>query len=221
MTQSNRLWFAACASIMVILVAAGWFLGLQPALAAAAAADTQRAAVEAQIVAQQATISALDAEQRKLPSLKKEYALLQKSVPETANTSEFITDLDALAVAAGVQILGFTVAEPSAYTVPISASAGATAPAEESTESSDSAAAAAGPGPAPVVTNPLITQDNFVIIGMAIDVGGTYEAVLAFVEGLQSGERLFLVSGFKSTAVGDGTVRANVSGVIYVVDVAR
>ena len=220
MTQGNRLWVAACATIMIVLVAAGWFLGLQPALAAAAEADTQRSTVESQIASQQATISALEAEQRKLPALKKEYALLQKSVPGEADTSAFITDLDALAVAAGVQILGFTVADPVAYTVPSSA----IAPVATTDATTDPAAPVApqptGPTPAPVVTSPLITPDNFVIIEMGIDIGGTYEAFLSFVKGLQSGDRLFLVTGMTSTAQTDGTVRGHVSGVIYVVDVA-
>ncbi|MDP3208470.1 MAG: type 4a pilus biogenesis protein PilO, partial [Rhodoglobus sp.] len=177
MTQGNRLWVAACATIMVVLVAAGWFLGIQPALAATAEADTQRAAVESQLASQQATISALEAEQRKLPSLKKTYALLQKSVPGEADTSRFITSLDALAVAAGVQILGFTVAEPVAYTVPGSAAAPAASTEEGATDAPVAPVQPTGPTAAPVVTNPLITSDNFVTIEMGIDVGGSYEAV--------------------------------------------
>ncbi len=220
MTQGNRIWTAATVGIMVVLVAAGWLIGIQPALSAAASADSQRTSVETQIASQQATISALEAEQRKLPSLKKAYALLQKSVPGEADASGFIKNLDALAVAAGVQILGFTVSEPVAYTVPVSAGAAA-APADgTTTDPSAAPVAPVGPVPAPVITNPLITSDNFVIIEMGIDVGGTYEAVLSFVKGLQTGERLFLVNGFASTAQGDGAVRAHISGVIYVVDVA-
>ncbi len=224
MTQGNRIWVGATVLIMVVLVAAGWFLGIQPALASAAAADAQRANVEAQIATQQATISALDVEQRKLPTLKDDYELLQKSIPGDADTAGFITDLDKLAVAAGVQIQGFTVSDPVAYTVPISAATSVTDTTTDGAATDESVAAPtvpSAPTPAPVVTNPLITPDNFVIIEMGIDVGGTYEAFLSFVKGLQTGERLFLVTGLTSAGQTDGTVRGHVSGVIYVVDVAR
>jgi Tfp pilus assembly protein PilO len=209
------LWAVATVTIMIILVVAGWFLGIQPALAAVSQAEGERATVQAQIIAQEATIASLEKEQKNLPKLKKAYDELATSIPGDADTSDFIDGLDALAVAAAVQIVGFTVAEPAPYAVPSSAIPDAApdpsadaAPAPRPTDT--------GPAPAPIFTSPLITADNFVVIQIGVDVVGTYDAFLSFVNGLQSGDRLFLVTGLTSDAVGDGTVNAHVNGYIYV-----
>lgn len=217
MTQSNRLWAAATITIMIVLVVAGWFLGAQPALAAMAQSDTQRMAVEAQIATQQATIAALENEQKNLPALKKTYAELAKSIPGDADSSSFIDGLNSLAVEASVQITGFTVGEPAAYAVPTSAVPTPTSPDAAADPAADPAPQpSTGPSPAPVAISPLITPDNFVLIQIGVDVAGTYDAFLSFVHGLQTGDRLFLVTGISTDAVGDGTVKAHVTGYIYV-----
>lgn len=219
MIQSNRLWAVACITVMVLLILAGWFVGIQPALAAITTAESDRAAVEGQIATQQATIATLEAQQKKLPELTKKYDALLKSIPTTPGTSSFIDGLDALALQSGVLIKGFTVGEPLAYTVPLSA-----VPVPVATEPTTDPAAApvppAVPEVTPAVTNPLITPDNFVGIVVTIDLAGTYESVLGFVNGLQSGDRLFLVTGITSAknadAGAENVVAAHVTGYIYV-----
>lgn len=237
MTQNNRIWMIGTITVMLVIVVAGWFLGAQPFIAAAATADTQTADVTAQNVAQAAEIAQLTTEMKQLPQLKKDYETLQSSIPATSNTGDFIKGLDALATAAGVQIVGFTVGDPLAYTIPasVAAAAAATAPAA-------SPAPNATPTPAPpvvvstapeVATNPLITPDNFVGIEVVIDVSGQNANVLNFIKGLQSGARLYLVTAITTTrdvavAVGmnpDGqavaadpnAVTTHVTGYIYVI----
>ncbi|MCU1579252.1 MAG: hypothetical protein JWP19_1456 [Rhodoglobus sp.] len=233
MTQNNRIWMIGTITVMLVIVVAGWFLGAQPFIAAAAAADQQTADVTAQNAAQTAEIAQLTTEMKQLPQLEKDYKTLQASIPATSNTADFIKGLDALATAAGVQIVGFTVGDPLAYTIP--ASAAVAAPAA-------SPAPSATPTPAPpvvvstapaVATNPLITPDNFVGIQVVIDVAGPNANVLNFLNGLQSGTRLYLVTAITSTrdvalAVGtnpDGqavaadpnAVTTHVTGYIYVI----
>jgi hypothetical protein len=235
MIQNNRIWMIGTVTVMLVIVVAGWFLGAQPLIATAASADQQAASVTAQNVAQTAEIAQLTTEMKQLPQLKQDYTALQASIPGTSKTADFIKSLDALATTAGVQIVGFTVGDPLAYTIPASVAAAAAA------ASAASPAPIATPVPAPpvvatpapaVVTNSLITPDNFVGIQVVIDVSGQNANVLNFINGLQSGSRLYLVTGITTTrdvAPGVGTnpdgasagdpnaVTTHVTGYIYVI----
>ena len=71
-------------------------------------------------------------------------------------------------------------------------------------------------------TDALITSSNFVAIPVTITVDGQWGGALAFIKGLQSGSRLFLVTGFTTKQATDnsgsdagGGVEANISGFIY------
>lgn len=224
MNQNNRLWVIGSVTVMIALVVAGWFLGIQPALAAAGAAELERVNVQAQNDAQLITLAQLAAERENQGQFEKDYATLLKSIPENPGTSAFIDGLDSLASRAGVQITGFTVGDPLAYTIPQSAVpvavADPAAPADAAAPAP--AAAPAAPGAPPAVTSPLITPDNFVGILITIDVSGTYDNVLSFVDGLQTGKRLFLVTGIHSErnadAGAENLVSAHLTGYIYVLD---
>ena len=226
MSQSNRLWALGSVGAMIVLLLAGWFVGAQPALTAAALADQERQNVEAQNAAQLLELAQLADLRANQDELDDEYRTLRRSIPSTPGTSAFIDGLDALALKAGVTITGFTVADPLAYTVPASA---ATAPVTESTESGDPTEVPADPSltttaPPMAVTNPLITPDNFVGVLVGIDVVGQYDAVLSFIDGLQTGKRLFLVTAIESDRAADvesaakNIVAARVSGFIYVLE---
>lgn len=224
MSQSNRLWALGSVGAMIVLLLAGWFVGAQPALAAAGLANQERQNVETQNAAQVIGLAELAELRANEDDLQDEYATLRRSIPSTPGTSAFIDGLDALALKAGVTITGFTVADPLAYTVPASA-----VDQLASTESADPTEAPADPSltttaPPVAVTNPLITPDNFVAVLVGIDVVGQYDAVLEFVDGLQNGKRLFLVTAIESDRANDtesaaaNIVSARVSGFIYVLD---
>ncbi len=224
MTKSNRIWKIAAVAVMIVTVLAGWFLAAQPLLAVAAAADADRATVEAQNESSRASIAQLTAENEALPDLKDEYEALQKSIPIRSETASFITGLNRLAGESAVQIQGITVGDPRVYSVPESAVV------PEEPESTDEPAPAATATAAPVaptgplapvaVTSPLITSSNFVGVFVTVEVNGQYGAVLNFVKGLQSDGRLLLVTGFSSAKNVDvgvaNEVSAMISGYIYV-----
>ncbi|MCU1411781.1 MAG: hypothetical protein JWR04_2488 [Rhodoglobus sp.] len=217
MTSSNRLWTIGAVTAMIILLVAGWFLGAQPFITAASAADTERVGIEAQNTAQEAEIARLTEENKDISTIQAEYKDLLTSIPASSNTAAFIQGLNGLASSSGVQVTGITVSESMAYTVPASAvvvPTDGTTPAPESTEA-----------PVPTIptgsvasTSPLITPDNFVGIKVGVDLKGGYPQVLAFVKGLQSGKRLVLVTGFTSAANANdaGLVTAHIDGLIYV-----
>jgi Tfp pilus assembly protein PilO len=216
------LWTIVTVTLMLAVVLVGWFLGVQPFLDAANIADAKRAAVELQISQHEAEIAKLTSENSQLPELEKQFVALSASIPSTTDTSSFIKGLDALAKTTLVEIAGITVADPLAYSVPLSAVApvvdvGADAPVA-------SAPPATTPLAPPAVTSPLITPDNFVAVEVGIEVRGTYAALLNFVKGLQSGERLFLVTGLTSDRNQDSAdpaaVSATVKGYIYVLQPA-
>lgn len=221
MSQNNRLWAIGSVTVMVALLLAGWFLGAQPALAAAANAELERQTVQAQNDAQRLELARLAELRQDQDEIEKTYDELREAIPATADTAAFIDGLDVLAVDAGVTITGFTVGDPLAYTVPQSAVPAVSDP--NADPNAEPAPPTTTTPSAPVaVTSPLITPDNFVGVLVGVDVAGPYSSVLAFIEGLQSDTRLFLVTGITSDRDVDSgdanVVSARVSGFIYVLD---
>lgn len=225
MTQANRLWTIGAITVMVVLIIAGWFLGAQPFIDAASRADAERSAIETQNATSQIAIAQLAEANANLPALEREYATLQESIPSTSDTAPFINGLDGLAQSAGVQVTGFTVGDPIPYTVPASAASPVVSAEEGTTETTTEEApvvtAPVGPTAPAAVTSPLITPDNFIGIQVSITVLGPYSSVLGFIDGLQTTDRLFLVTGINSAKEADSgaenTVTATVTGMIYVI----
>ena len=226
--QSHRIISGATIFLMIVLVAAGWFLVAQPQLAAAATANTSLGDLQSQITANQATITELKGEQKNLPKYSEELASLRRSIPTDADSSAYITGLNSLASASGVTITGITVGSAVTYT--------AQAPAAPA-PGSDSAATTPSPSPTPSATadtgsaaSPVadagwvppsdarITSANFFAIPVAVTVAGSWDQSLAFVRGLQTGSRLFLINGLTSSpdSEGSGRVTASVKGYIFV-----
>lgn len=219
MSSTNRLWAIGAVILMIVVLVGGWFIGVQPQLAQAAADDMERAGIEAQNQAQLAEIAALTEQNKDFDSIEAEYKKLQKSIPSSANTASFIQSLNSLSDSAGVQVTDITVSDTIAYTVPQSAVPPET-PTDGATPAPSETAAPTPTAPTGYVasTSPLITPDNFVGIKVGVVVKGTYSNALAFVKGLQSGDRLMLVTGISTSALADdsGLVETHIDGMIYV-----
>jgi hypothetical protein len=81
----------------------------------------------------------------------------------------------------------------------------------------------------PPVTSPKLTAANFSSLAVTLNIQGGYQQILSFVNGVQSGKRLFLVSGITTTAAApasptktagaapSGSENAAISGLVYVV----
>ncbi|MEO8263759.1 MAG: hypothetical protein ABI566_14415 [Pseudolysinimonas sp.] len=222
--QQHRIISLASILVMLIIPVIGWFLVAQPQLAAASLADQQRADMDVQIQASTAVVAQLKADSAKLPDLNDDLNKLRTSIPAGVDSSGYIDGLDALAQLSHVLITKLTVGDPTAYVpaVPPVDPAAAAAVAE--------AAETAGPDgatPPPVapvvtdpaiVTNPLIDSTSLVAIPVTVDVTGPFESVLAFVDGLQSSPRLFLVTKLNTSVVaGTSDFTGSVTGVIYAI----
>ncbi|MEO8094347.1 MAG: hypothetical protein ABI632_05355 [Pseudolysinimonas sp.] len=192
--QKHRIISLLSVLIMLIIPAMGWFLVAQPQLAAASLADQQRADAAAQVATSQKIVAALKADSAKLPELNVDLNELRTSIPAGIDPSGYIDGLSALAKVSGVDIDGLTVQDPIAYvpaTPPDSAIPVAPAP----DPSADPSATPPPPPPFPgIVTSPLIDNTNFVAIPVTLDVTGTSPSILRFVNGLQTNDRLFLVT---------------------------
>ena len=225
MVRNNRLWVIGSVTVMIVALLAGWFLGAQPFVNAATVADESRIAIDAQNASQRAILAQLAEENENLPELQAEYQGLAKSIPSSAGTSAFITGLDSLAASTGVQVTGITIGQPVAYSVPSSGVVVTPDPAATvDPEATPAPVVPAEPVGSIAVTDPLITPENFVGIAAGVNVTGSYEAMLSFVNGLQTGSRLYLVTGITSTRNADagasGAVTAEIRGMIYVIRTA-
>ncbi|MDQ1582797.1 MAG: hypothetical protein QOF36_851 [Microbacteriaceae bacterium] len=223
----NRLWLIGLVAVMVAVVALGWLLGIQPQLAAAANADQQRATVQTQNAANETVLAKLKKDYGSIEELKQQLVSLRQSVPASADMSSFVTELDSLSAAHQITVKTITVSDAMPYTppaAPVPAPASTASPSATPTPAPTAAAPAAPTAPPapPAVTNSKITAANFIAIPVQLSLVGTYSNVLDFVNGLQMGPRLFLVTTFSTTAstdttAGAGAVDATVGGYVYVV----
>ena len=221
----NRLWIIGTVATMIVVVVLGWFLGIQPQLSAANAASQSLTSAQEQNAASQNLLVTLKSDFAGIGKLTDTNVALRKSVPSSAQLSTFVTELDALSGENGVAVTAITVSDAQAYTPPVIA-----APAPAATPSpAPSASASAAPVPvAPVapaapavVTNPKITPANFIAIPIDLKISGPFANVLNFVKGLQTGDRLFLVTDLSTVpSTGKGAqptaVDASVKGLVYV-----
>jgi Tfp pilus assembly protein PilO len=219
--QTHRILSLGSILAMLLIPVIGWFLVAQPQFAAATAADHQRNEIDGQIAASAAIVAQLKADSLKLPELNDELNDLRGSIPADIDPSGYLDGLGALATISGVSITALTVGDPMAYSP-------ATPPVEDAVVPQDGDAepdAEAEPTAAPVavddpafVTNPLISGENFVAIPVSIEVNGEWESILAFVHGLQTGDRLFLVSTLSTSRdQASAAMTATVGGFIYAI----
>lgn len=189
----NRLWIMGSALAAVVALLAGWFLGIEPRLTAASTANAARAGVEATNTDHAAVLAQLIEDSRDRKALTTDFNTLSASIPDGTAIPDFVNQLDDLAAANEVTLSGLTVADAQAYTP------GAT------TASATTASA-------------LITAQSLAALEVDVTISGDYDQVLQFVDGLQTGARLFLVTGITTQLDTDKPerVEASISGLVYV-----
>ncbi|TFC91459.1 hypothetical protein [Cryobacterium sp. TMT4-31] len=237
--DKNRIWLIGSVLTMVAVVAFGFMLGVQPQLKAAAAARAESLAVQAVNAEQTVVLDQLKLDFAGIDDLRAELAPLDDSVPTGTEMPAFVKQLSELAGRSQVTVASITVADAVAYT-PVAAAVVAAPVAEDgaTTELVPAPEATVATAGIPPVVDPLITAGNFASLAVQITLTGDYNRVLDFVNGLQTGARLFLVSGVSTVAVIDapsvaatdgdtdsnavapaatsGVVDATISGLVYV-----
>ena len=234
----NRMWVLGAVLLIGVVAVLGWMLGISPNLSEARAAKAEQATVEAQNTEFEAQLATLKTQFESISDLRAELSDLRESVPNGPDLPAFVGQLGDIADEHRVTLSQITVSDAQPYVPVIAAPVPEAAPAEGATGGAtegaaegdteaapdDAAAAAAAAAeaaaaaavPAPVV-NPLVTAQNFVAVPISIEVDGSYEDVLAFVEGLQKGKRLVMVTTFQTSEEADsGNVTGTLTAFVYV-----
>jgi Tfp pilus assembly protein PilO len=206
---------------MGVVAGLGWFLGIQPQISAVAAADDARASVAVTNAKSEAALAKLKSDYNNLSSLEDDLKTLTASVPSGTEIPALVNELNSLVTAHGVTFVGMTVADAKPYKPVVPPAAAPSASSGSTATPSPSPSAAPAPvvpmAGMPPVTNTLISPANFAAIPVDLTVEGGYTNVLDFVEGLQTGSRLFLVTALSTAASTQGTgVDGKISGLIYV-----
>jgi Tfp pilus assembly protein PilO len=206
--QQHRIISLLSILVMLIIPVVGWFLIAQPQLAAASSADQQRTEAAAQVAATQAVVDKLAADSANLPKLRGQLDELRGAIPSDGDPSGWIDGLSALAKVSKVEITALTVSDPVAYvpaSPPVDPNAGQAAPPPAEGDASTTPPATPAPVEFPgIVTNPLVDSTNLVAIPVTVEVTGTSATILRFVNGLQTDNRLYLVTSLTTEQGADG-----------------
>lgn len=224
----NRLSLLLAVLAMAVVAVGGFFLAVQPQLSQAAAAREQTRTVDQTNESSRAELGRLREQAAELPAMKRELTTLSASIPDTASIPPFIDELNALAASSGMEVSSFTASDATAYAPAASADASSTAAAGAATPQPSATPSASAVPAAPVapsaVTNAAITGQNLSVIPVTVAVDGSFDQALAFVKGVQSGQRLFLITTIASAqksgddGAASGTSTWTFGGSIYVLD---
>lgn len=200
----NRLWIIGCAILCVAVLAFGWVVGISPKISEASSAAAERVGVEATNDLHEIELANIKKQYANIADLRSQLDELRSQLPQTDDLAEFIGQLHEIEGANGVKVSNLTVGAATPFVAAADAESAAAAHAE------------------------LVTEDNFIVIPIAVSVGGTYENVMKFVAGLQHGTRLFVMSnltvsrgedatsGEQEPASTTPTFAADIAGFIYV-----
>ncbi|TPW74775.1 type 4a pilus biogenesis protein PilO [Schumannella soli] len=221
----NRIWLLITAVVAIAVLAGGWFLGAQPLVNSALESDQQRTTIQTQNETAKLQLSKLAAAKRDLTALESERDEVTASVPKSLAGADFLRSINAMATQNGVTVEEITFDNVTPYSAPTATAGGETAAPVDSS-ASPSASASATPTPTPVAgpaTDPTITAENFVLVGVQLKVSGDSASLLNFAHAVQTGERLVLVNTFsiKSSQGEDGGVPSmDLGGFVYVLNTA-
>ncbi|WIE61238.1 type 4a pilus biogenesis protein PilO [Curtobacterium sp. MCLR17_032] len=223
----NRLNMVLAVIGMVVVAVGGFFLGVQPQLARAAADDTQQSTVQQENALKSVELARLRKQAKTLPEMQAELGRLEASVPSATKMSAFYDEIGQAASAAGVTVSAITTSDAVAYTPPVSepttpSATGTPTPTPTPTPEPVASASASAP---PVATDASITASNFSVVPVTVSVDGSFDQALSFVGRAQALQRLYLVNSITSSA-SDPSLEStqtssttwNFSGYVFVLD---
>lgn len=107
-----RLWVIGSAFVAVLILLAGWFLGVQPRLTEVGAATVERLNVAATNDEYEAVLVELRELSENLPALESELAAIRVELPDEPGLPELLGQLNELAVGSGVTLNEVTTEPP-------------------------------------------------------------------------------------------------------------
>ena len=192
MSQSKSLAIGAFV-LFISIIGGGWFLEIAPQLSIVSTVHKDHANVLALNAKNQLLLTKLKADFQNIGPLKSQLDRLSISVPPSANISAFISEVNSMANAHKTTIKSLIVSDAKPYTL------SAPPPSDNGIKE-----------PSSPQSNPKITSANFVVIPIQITASGQYTNVLDFINSIQMGQRLFLISALSST----GSMGGNAGGAV-------
>jgi hypothetical protein len=227
----DRLWSIGAALVAGGVVAGVWFGVISPDLTATSRARDDLSAVEQQNALHEVRIAALEEEAARMPTLAAAREQLAAGIPSELDYTDFMRQVDAYAVEAGVMVTGFSSVDAVPYLPPIDDAAAQPAPEpaegeEQEGASADDAAAApvAAPGepaPAPMpYTDLLVGEHNFAAAQFTIVATGDRAALADFLHRLQMGPRIVSIAtaAFEPDDEDPTLQQVEITGSLYVLE---
>jgi type IV pilus assembly protein PilO len=110
---NDRLWMITGAALVAVLVAATWFLAVNPQRVEAADLEIRTADAQAQADDLRNRITKLTADKADLPALTKALQAKQAALPADSGVPAFLRQLQATGTKVGVDISGIAVGDPA------------------------------------------------------------------------------------------------------------
>ncbi len=227
--DKHRLSLIGSALAAVVLLLGGWFIGVQPQLASAAASDQQRTSIESANADNRAVLQKLEAEYRRLDQSERTLAELRRSVPASPDTAGFTRQVQTAVSTSGVKMTSLTYGAVQAY-APVGETASSSSSTASGTASTPAATPSAAAGAAPTAAatptapqpyrNDQITSTTFDVVPVTVAIdAASYAEALDFTRRMQHTDRLFLVDTLSQTVKESGAAAQSwsLTGYVYVV----
>ncbi len=202
----NRFWRLGIAVIVVVVIIAGWIFGIQPRLSELTVTARERVIVSTALAKNQAILAKLEGDQENVGEIAALLDHLVISIPPRPSIPVFISEVNAMAKQNQIKIKSISVGEARPFLKPPEATL-------QDDGAKDSAKTIDG-----------LINSKFTLIPIEIAVSASYQNVLSFVNDLQLGPRLFLITSFASAAMSltavsnsTNTVDSRFSGFIFVI----
>jgi len=212
----TRLWTVIGVLAVVIILAAGYAVGVGPAYTAAAESDRQLADVELQNQVKQTELDRLKALSADSTELFAELEELQLAIPATHNTSVFASQVASIAANSSVTLLNLSYISADLALAPQEETAPVT-PVDGEEAEADAEAPADVEAGSEGNTQSVSSVPGLVALAVNIEVEGDYAAVHVFLERVQKAIRTFTL-GSVTVDEGDedGQFELKSTGYVYV-----
>jgi Tfp pilus assembly protein PilO len=182
-----RTWTLGLVIAMLVVILAGWQLGISPIASQIGLANSQAATIDASNAATESKLAVLKTQYAGIGKLQSKLDALRLSIPEQAAAASFLSEVTSLASESGATVESVTLADASLFQA---SNAGVSGAAAATTDTTSTPAPTATPGIGSVGTS--VTSGGLVSIQVTISATGAYSALQEFVGLIQNGPRLFV-----------------------------
>jgi hypothetical protein len=215
----DRLWVIAAVAGMIVVAVAGWFVGISPIVSQVSATNAQLTSTTTANASSELRLAVLKTQFATIGKLRKSLDSLRVSIPEEADASEFVEELNTLSAEYGVSLTSITINAATVYAAPVAAAPPATTGTTSTPTPTPTPTATPATAPATTTTVP---TSGLVLIPVVIVVAGTFDAVRDFDGAVQGGPRLFLatsaeISADVATAADSGAVTGTLTGDVFTI----